>query len=141
MKKITFVLLLMITFLSCSIDDSDGNSVGDFFFEYIPIENVTIPEQFTFGTTVVIEYTYLRPSSCHTFNDLYYNVDNNTRTIAVINLVDVDNGQCVDFQDELVTRSFNFPVGSMGPYLFRFWQGEDSNGEDIYLEIEVPVVE
>jgi hypothetical protein len=28
----------------------------------------------------------------------------------------------------------------VSPYIFRFWQGEDDNGDPIYLTIEVPVV-
>ncbi len=140
MKKIALIIIVSLTFSSCSLDDS-GNSVGDFFFQYIPIEDVVMPVEFEFGQTYVIEYTYFRPSSCHFFNDLFYDIDLNVRTIAVINTVQVDNGQCLDLQDELVTRTFNFLVQNTGTYQFRFWQGEDSNGEDVYLEIEVPVIE
>jgi len=34
---------------------------------------------------------------------------------------------------------FNFVVLYEEPYVFRFWQGEDSNGEAQFLEIQVPV--
>jgi len=140
MKKIAFILVLALSFWSCNLDDG-GNSIGDFYYDYIPFESVEMPLEFEFGEAYVVEYTYYRPSSCHFFGDLYNEIDGNTRTIVVINTAEVNYGQCVEFQDELVTRNFVFLVQQTGTYLFRFWQGEDSNGEDIYLEIEVPVIE
>jgi len=142
MKKVTFIVMLLMSFLSCSTDDgADPNDGGSFYFQYLPIESVSMPQEFMFSESYVIEYTYYRPSSCHTFNDLFFDADNNTRTIAVINTVSVDNGQCVDLQDELVTGRFTFIVSDTETYLFRYWQGEDSNGNDIYLELEIPVVQ
>jgi hypothetical protein len=35
--------------------------------------------------------------------------------------------------------SFNFQVTSTKPYIFKFWQGKDTEGNNIFLEIEVPV--
>ena len=40
---------------------------------------------------------------------------------------------------EEVETFFNFIVLYDEPYLFRFWAGKDENGNDEYLEIEVPV--
>ncbi len=141
MKKLAFVLIITLSFLSCSIDDNGANNVGDFYSEYIPFESVSMPQEFMFGESYVIEYTYFRPSTCHTFSDLFSDVNNNTWTIAISNIVSVNNGQCMNLQDELVTRTFTFIVNGTGPYLFRFWQGKDSNGEDIYLELERTVVQ
>jgi hypothetical protein len=42
---------------------------------------------------------------------------------------------------ELVDATFNFIVTSNGTYIFKFWQGEDDNGNDLYYIVEVPVVE
>lgn len=35
--------------------------------------------------------------------------------------------------------SFKVHALQTSPYIFRFWQGEDNNGDPIYLTIEVPV--
>jgi len=138
MKKLFFFSFILVAFWSCSLDDSSNE---DFHFEILPIESASVPEEMSFGEVYTIEYSYFRPSSCHGFNDLYYVAENNIRTVAVINTV-IDNNACEDLTDELVERSFSFFVqNSSGSYTFKFWQGEDENGEDIYLIHEVLVVQ
>jgi hypothetical protein len=51
-----------------------------------------------------------------------------------------------EFYDEPCTQAieeietfFNFIVLYDEPYLFRFWSGQDENGNDEYIEIEVPI--
>ena len=55
-------------FLSCSLNDD--NRVN-FDFDYVPIEEVSIPEEFVLGEIYQIEITYYRPSTCHDFHDFY----------------------------------------------------------------------
>lgn len=141
MKKIAFLFLITLSFYSCSLDnDSDDNfSSTDVF---LPVENVLMPSEFVLGETYAIEYTYNRPSTCHSFVDIYQDINLNIRTIAIISRVTLSAGECVDFQeDELITRSFNVTIDNTETYIYKFWQGIDSNGEDVYLQIEVPVIE
>ena len=88
--------------------------------------------------------TYLRPTTCHAFSDIYFLSDSNERTVAVISNFFTSNAPCDEIFTELQT-SFDFKVTDPGPgldsYIFRFWQGEDDNGQDMFLTIEVPVVE
>ena len=133
---------MSIMLLSCSIDDD----TNDFYLETLPIESVDMPDSFVSGETAVINYTYLRPTTCHVFNDLYYSIDGNQRVVAIINRVYEETGSgnpCSILDNEVASRSFNFSVNSNigSTYTFKFWQGEDQNGEDIYLTIEVPVSE
>ncbi len=142
MRNLIVFALLSIVLLSCSVDDK----TNDFYLETLPIETVVVPESFESGETSVIGYTYIRSSTCHIFNDLYYSIDGDQRTIAVINRVYEDSGNgngCSDLDGEIVSRTFDFMVNNESgtSYTFKFWQGEDQNGEDIYLTIEVPVVE
>tara|TARA_R110002049_G_scaffold307520_1_gene508221 strand:+ start:32922 stop:33242 length:321 start_codon:yes stop_codon:yes gene_type:complete len=106
----------------------------------LPVESVDIPDEFTLGETYPIVVKYLRPSTCHVFNDFYYRKDNNERTVAII-AADFDRSDCEDLEDELTNATFNFNVTGNGSYIFKFWQGEDDNGDDQYLTFEVPVVE
>jgi hypothetical protein len=122
---------------SCSLDNDDSN---DFYYEILPIESVDIPTEFTLGETYEITVSYLRPSGCYIFNEFYYTSELNQRTVAVINTV-YPNRDCQTLENELVDVSFNFIVTSNGTYIFRFWQGEDENGNDTYFIVEVPVVE
>lgn len=139
MKKILVLSVLIATFLSCSNDDP---YVEEFHFEILPIESVTMPDEMQYGEVYTINYTYYKPSSCHLFSDLYYQSEANYRTIAVINTVlnEVDGVICEPLTNELVEKSFVFLCeNNSGQYVFKFWQGENENGEDTYLVFEVPI--
>lgn len=133
MKKIVLLALLPLMFFSCSVD----NDLDDFYFEIMPIESVDIPESFVFGQTYEISVTYDKLNTCHSFYDFIYEINENERTIAVVDIVST-NMTCED-EEELVTVSFNFTVSSFDTYLFKFYQGEDEDGVDQYHLIEVPV--
>ncbi len=139
MKKLLFIGFILVSLWSCSSDDPTED---EFHFEILPIESATMPEIMYHDEVYTINYTYLKPSTCHIFNDLYYISESNYRTIAVINtvLTNVDNVICEPLPDELVERTFTFYCESTsGSYIFKFWQGEDENGEDTYLVYEVPI--
>jgi len=135
MKKLLVICLTLIL-ASCSVDD---DSV-DYSFDILPVESVDIPEEFTLGETYPITVSYFRPTSCHAFKEFYYLKNNNERIVAPINYV-FEESTCETLDSELVENTFNFIVTSNGSYIFKFWQGEDADGEDLYLTIEVPVVE
>ncbi|GAA3631269.1 hypothetical protein GCM10022397_15990 [Flavivirga jejuensis] len=137
MKK--FFVLCLIAVLSassCSLDDDDQN----FSLEILPVESVDIPDEFTLGETYPVTVSYLRPSTCHAFKEFYYLKENNERTIAPINYV-FERDNCENLQEELVEATFDFTVTSNGSYIFKFWQGKDTDGESQYLTIEIPVVD
>ena len=121
---------------SCSVDDD----TQDFNLEILPVESVEIPDSFTLGQTYPITVSYLKPSTCHLFREFYYAKENNIRTVAIIDYKYL-NHDCEDLENELVEATFNFNVTSNGSYIFKFWQGEDADGVDQYLTIEVPVIE
>ena len=137
MKKIVFLVLLasLTLFNSCSVDDS----AADFQIEFIPIETVEIPAEFNFGETHTITVTYKRPTTCHSFSSFQYvPEDNNVRNVAVINFVTFGS-DCETLEDDFKSESFSLSVLDTNPYTFKFWQGKDDNGQDMYLIYEVPV--
>ncbi|WP_298555771.1 hypothetical protein [uncultured Algibacter sp.] len=137
MKKLLVLCLTLIICASCSIDD-DGTSYS---FEVLPVESVDIPDEFMLGEIYPITVSYLRPSNCHNFREFYYLKENNQRTVAPITYVFDDNDCETLEEDNLIEATFNFKVTSNGSYIFKFWQGEDIDGENQYLTIEVPVTE
>lgn len=140
MKKIFALSFVVITFLSCSVNDTTNE---DFTLEILPIESVTMPTEVLFGESYTINYTYLKPSTCYTFNDLYYLSVSNIRTVAVINTVipETNGVICEPLTNEVVERSFDFYVKyRTGSYIFKFWNGKDDNGEDVYLIYEIPII-
>jgi hypothetical protein len=101
-----------------------------------------MPQSFSYNEVYNINYTYLRPSTCHIYNDLYYVSEENFRTIAVINTVinATETLQCESLIEDIVERSFTFHVeNNAGTYIFKFWLGEDENRHNSYLVIEVPI--
>ena len=134
MKKFLIFSLVALLLVSCSINDDTNN----YTLEILPVESVDIPDEFALGETYPITVHYFRPTTCHTFREFYYVKDNNIRTVAPITYV-FDQNNCTNLDNELVEATFNFIVTGNGSYIFKFWQGEDTNGEDQYLTIEVPV--
>jgi len=133
MKSFFICLIALMTF-SCSIDNEENiNS----YIEVLPIVSVSMPEYFEHGETYQIDITYLAPTNCHYFNDIYYDLEGNTSHVAILNTV-VDNGNCetTNLEDQ---TSFNFEANTTGLHIFKFWQGEDENGQDMYLLMEVTV--
>ena len=133
MKKIISLLALFFLFNSCT-PDSDT-----YLFELLPIQSVDIPTEFTLGQTYPITVHYNLPTSCHYFNTMYYDKNLNVRTIAIESAV-AQHNNCVATPNDASTYTFNFYVTSNGSYIFKFYQGQDANGQNIFLEYEIPVV-
>jgi hypothetical protein len=135
-KKIFLLLSLVFTIVSCSVNEDETN----FHYELLPIQEVEIPSEFVMGQTYQIKMWYYRPSTCHSFGGFYYDKILNERTIAIQNIVQ-EESTCSTLTDELVYATLDFYVTNNGSYVFKFWQGVDDNLEDIFYEIEVPVVD
>lgn len=135
MKKIISLFALVLVLNSCSMEDETK-----YLFELMPITSVDIPTEFTLGQTYPITVHYTKPTSCHYFNTLYYDKNLNVRTIAVENAVAQKN-DCQDLTGDatLEQYTFNFQVTGNGSYIFKFYQGKDVNGNNVFLEYEVPV--
>ena len=132
LKRIFFVIFVVILFVSCSDDSSD------YHYELLETEDAVVPEEFQFGQIYDITVKYIVPDDCYIASDILYEYDETARNIAVISLV-VDENSCetLEIEQELTVRVHALQTS---PYIFRFWQGEDDNGEPIYLIVEVPVV-
>lgn len=132
LKKIFFVLFAFVIFVSCS-----SNNDLDYHYELLAVENASVPEEFEFGRTYEISIDYIRPDDCYIYSDVLYEYDFDARNVAVISTV-VD-GSCEPLNsDEVLT--FRVQALQHSPYIFKFWQGENENGDPIYLIIEVPVI-
>ncbi len=131
-KRIFFVIFAVISFVSCSDDSTD------YHYELLETEDAVVPEDLQFGQIYDITVKYIVPDDCYIASDILYEYDETARNIAVISLV-VDENSCepLEIEQELTVRVHALQTS---PYIFRFWQGEDDNGDPIYLIVEVPVV-
>ena len=139
MKKLVLIGLLLVVW-SCTTDEP---IIDEFYFEILPIRTVIdMPESVNFNDVYTIHYTYSLPTTCHSFNDLYYLTEGEVRTVAVISRVFNETGNiiCETLPEEEIQGSFTFNVlNNAGTYIFKFWQGVNENGVDQYLIYEVPI--
>ncbi|MCD6544509.1 MAG: hypothetical protein J7K34_08365 [Flavobacteriaceae bacterium] len=133
MKKIFFAIFILLLTVSCSDDDS-----SNYHYELLPVTEADVPEEFIYGQVYYITVKYIRPTECYVYNDVLYEYDFDARNIAVISTVVEDNDcEVIDSEEELTIR---VQALQTSPYIFRFWQGDDEEGNPIYLEIIVPVI-
>ena len=119
--------------VSCSDDES-----SDYHYELLPIEVTAVPEVFEFGGVYDITVKYIRPDDCYINGEILYEYNQDARNIAVFSLVLEENGcETIDMETEL---TFQVQALQSSPYIFRFWQGDDDNGEPVYFTVEVPVI-
>lgn len=119
--------------ISCNKDDAPTIE-----FRALQIIDADVPESFVFNGRYEITVTYVRPDDC-TYFEVFDVVQKDTtvREVVAIGSMFVDQ-QCVQVVAEQ-QQSFIFEVIYDQPYLFRFWQGTDADGEPMFLDIEVPV--
>jgi len=134
MRKLV-VFLFTLVIVSCTADDYEST-----YTELLPIENAIVTVEFERGEVYDIIVSYIRPSSCHAFNDMYFDGEENEWLVAVMATVFQGSYEC-DEIDALTEASFPFKAGEADSYIFKFWQGVDDDGDDQYLVIEVPVVD
>lgn len=119
--------------MSCSNDDGPT-----YHYELLAVEDVDLPDEFEYGKVYNVSLKYILPDDCYISSDVLYEYDFDIRNVAVISTV-LDDKDCfpVDFEDDI---SFKVKALQTETYVFKFWQGEDEQGEPIYLVKEVPVV-
>ncbi|WP_405400031.1 hypothetical protein [Maribacter sp. Asnod2-G09] len=137
MRNKLMLLTLVIAFIcnGCSIDDDDAN----FHFTALEIVDAEVPESFILNETYKISVNYLKPDSCTNYEGFDVVKDSLTiRSVVAIGAVRTDIDDCME---ELIqeTASFNFQVIYTEPYTFKFYKGDNSDGEAEYMEIVVPV--
>jgi len=137
MRKKLILLAVVMAFINngCSIEDDDVN----FYFTALEIVDAELPESFDYNQTYEILVNYIKPDSCTNYEGFDVVKDSLTvRNIVAIGSVRTDTDNCTVESIEL-TASFNFKVIYTDPYTFKFYTGDNSEGEAQYLEVIVPV--
>lgn len=131
MKKL-LLLSFALCFLSCSLDSEDNQVI-----KLLTIDEAFTPQSFTYKSKDTIKVKYTLPNSCHSFFSLYYQSDGNARIIAIRALEKL-NGGC---SQQTISKELKIPiqVQQKEDYIFKFWKGKDTNGNDIFEEKTIPV--
>ncbi|MEM8999129.1 MAG: hypothetical protein AAGB24_02610 [Bacteroidota bacterium] len=132
---VVFGILLMMHSCDVGFEDDGVN----FYFDPFRVTSAELPESLNLNESYEFDVTYLRNSDCAFFQGFdVVNLDDTTLNITVIGTVITDQ-ECNSI-DEMPNATFEFtPTLNSRSYLFRFWSGESENGEQQYLEIEVPI--
>jgi hypothetical protein len=137
MKKLIALFSLIVLLNSCSVDEGTNYQL-----QILPVSRVEIPTEFELGNTYEIKMYYNLPSSCHHYNTIYYRKgtgsESNVRTVAVETAV-AQQSNCNTLTNNEQECRFNFLVTGNGTYIFKFWTGEDAQGNDTFMQYEVPV--
>jgi hypothetical protein len=134
MKKALLILITIISFSACSLDDDTPER----HFEYIAVTEVDIPNEFTLDETYDIIVSYTLPNSCYSFYNFDYIYDDTSREIYTYAIVNDDVSCTQTTIDSEYIISIN--ASQHETYTFKFWQGSDNQGNDEFLIIEVPVI-
>ena len=131
MKKLTLFGLLLV-FISCSLDSGTKYAQG-----LLPIDEAETPEKFILNTIDTVKVKYTLPNACFSFYGLYYERKENERIIAIRALENLDEA-CAS---QVIERELDIPIEivQQEDYVFKFWKGKDSDGNDIFDEVTVPV--
>ena len=131
-KKI-IVLCLLTVFVSSCLNDNEHN----FTYELLPIDEAIVPASFIFGQKDTIAIKYTLKNSCYHFDNLYYEYQDTARVVAVRAFVSLEDA-CAEIISQ---KEYKFAVNvtQQEDYVFKFWKGTDSNGENIFEEIIVSV--
>lgn len=138
MKKWIFLLSLFFALNSCS---TEGDSSGTVFV--LPITEVIMPTEYALGEVSKIKIKYKRPTDCHIFNGFYTNYESSNLydKIVAIQTVKLNNSTCnPDDEDNLFEVDLDFKPTNTGVYTFRFWLGQNVNGENQYETHEVEIL-
>jgi len=134
MKNCFLLFFGLLVFYSCFDNNQEA---PNYRFEYLPIDSVITPESFTFGQTDTITMTYSLPNGCYSFNQIYYEVKDTTRIVAVTAIVELDMF-CTEAIIQEETK-FIVKASQQEDYVFQFFKGIDSIGTALYEEVIVPV--
>lgn len=139
MKRIILIFLFSVFLFSCSLDNDDVYSY--YKTELVPIDQIDFPDSFNYEAEYTIPFKYSLPNGCYYYDNLYYTTQGATRTIAI--QVSVDASPDVVCTEAVVQEEDEFflTVSQTEDYTFKIWKGVDDDGQDVYDEIIVPVLE
>lgn len=136
MKRIFAVLFLGAFILSgCDIESEGAN----FTFVTLRIIEAEVPESFNINEIHDIQVIFERPNAC-TFFEGFDDTRVNETSIDVVAIGTefIGEAPCTQAVEEVVAN-FQFQVVYSGPYTFRFYNGNDADGNPVYLEYVVEV--
>ncbi len=127
-----FTILLTVTLVSaCNLDVSD-----DFYFEKVAAYNIQTPSNLHLDENCEFTFEYHLPNGCYSFSDIeFLAVNDSVRVITPFAKVQ-NNVNCTQ---AIIDGSYTFRFRPSTPktYIFKFWTGINSQGQNQYEEYEI----
>ncbi|MDB2606451.1 hypothetical protein N9Y48_01595 [Zobellia sp.] len=124
---------------SCSLDDDRVN----FQYTAMHITEASLPDTFELGKIYDVNVTILRPNDCSMFDQFdvvrSFTDSSQVRTVSAVGIV-LEKEECTEVNDQ-IEDFFQFEVLYTDPYIFKFYMGDDHEGQPEFVKIEVPVKE
>ena len=131
-----FLALFLVLITSCSSD----NGAPEYHSEIMPIDTIYLPTSFNLNQTYTIDFTFIKPTSCYVYNNLFINSGNQENRTLAVNTVVYEHSDCIPLStNNIETQSFDFKVIYDQVYTFHIWKGKDGQGNDLYEDIDIPV--
>jgi hypothetical protein len=133
MKSFLYLFIVLSLSTACS-NSSDNFIVSE---EVVPITMVTAPETLTVGTVATFSIEFKIPTTCHDFLRLNFGSTPDARTVSVV--TSVREGNCNTLSNASQSISFEVTPDQPGMFTFRFFTGNDSQGNPTFIVKEYDV--
>lgn len=138
MRKILVLLGALFIIASCTMDDGPLKMQ----VEFLPALSVEAPKYMTPGGTYEFKVKYKRPTDCYYFDGFYYEPEGDLHMIAVQALV-IKDAECQSLEslepEEATFEVSCSPLYTQSNYVFKFYKGVDEDGNQLFLEVDIPV--
>ncbi len=134
LKWIIGLVLMGIATISCLDDEPIANVV----YKYDAIDSVQIDTIMPARQVTEIKTYFTTENGCQRFFDYDYTILGNERTVSVI-VSELEDQVCTE-SAQVYAPVLYFKPEAGGTYTFRFWNGVDEDGQDLFIirEIEIP---
>ncbi|WP_010134436.1 hypothetical protein [Ochrovirga pacifica] len=141
MKRIFYLLTLSALLFACSNDDEFN--FPKFHLEFLPIDEIDLPQTLEVDKDTLIDFKYTLKNGCYYYDNLYRKANDTASTnitLAVVAYVDDDAETCSEETRE-EENTFSMRLSKKEDYLFKIYKGTDTDGNDVFEEITVSVVD
>ncbi|MDO5510583.1 MAG: hypothetical protein Q4F57_07795 [Weeksellaceae bacterium] len=134
-NTILATLLMGVIFILSSCNKQD-DEWSNYSYVALKIDSISMPDSAQLGSAVAIRPYYQRMENCEQFYGFDYQRSDFERTVLAVGL----RNSVVQCGDTLTQQSqFTFQPLETGTYNFRFWNGRDAEGDNMFVNEEIVI--
>ena len=137
MKKILLLLTVLFMVCSCSIEPEKTVDIV-----FIAADSIDAPSYVAPGHTYPIKMYYKKPTYCYYVSDeVYSEIAGSVYTLAVPAYF-IQDANCqppTTAAPEQIVYNFMCPLSTATSFTFKFYNGDDAQGNKKFIEVAVPV--